>query len=160
MNKAIELIKKFEGCKLTAYADPASELGRALFKGVSGAALTGLKGAPYTIGYGSTQGVIKGLVWTQDQAESALLKHVTEVVESILKISPTLSGNRLDAVTSFVYNLGIGSYKSSTLCKLISKNNWKDAAEQFVLWDMAGGEVMTGLLRRRNCERDLFMSQE
>lgn len=158
MDKAIALIKQFEGCKLTAYPDPASELARALAKGVSGIALTGLRGAPYTIGYGTTQGVIRGLVWTQEQADKALLTHATEVVASVLHVTPSLFGNRLDAVTSLVYNIGIGNYTPSTLVKCILANDWSGAANQILVWNEAKGQIMAGLVKRREAERVLFVS--
>jgi lysozyme len=157
MDKAIALIMQFEGCKLTAYPDPASELAKALANGVSGVALTGLRGAPWTIGYGTTQGVIRGLKWTQEQADKALLAHATEVAASILHVTPSLSENRLDALISLVYNIGIGNYTSSTLAKCILAKDWNGAANQILVWNKANGQIMAGLVRRREAERSLFV---
>lgn len=134
---ALDLIKSFEGCKLEAYQDPV---------GI------------WTIGYGTTGlGIVEGLTVSQKTAEAMLLGHVKEVGLALTDIvGHKLSQDRFDALTCFVYNLGIGAFKKSTLCKLVLSGDYDKAALEFAKWNKAGGHVLPGLVRRREAERTLF----
>lgn len=113
----------------------------------------------WTIGYGHTgKDVYEGLVWTQEQADEAL-EHDEIAADALLAIySPGLSGGTLDALTDFVFNLGIGNYRTSTLCRLVNAKNWDAAKTEICKWDHSGGVVVPGLLRRRQAEADLINS--
>jgi lysozyme len=134
----INLIKNFEGCRLTAYKCPA---------GV------------WTIGYGHTGNDVKeGLKITQEQAEEYLKKDLNSfelAVNNSVKI--TLSQSQFDALVSFSYNVGTGALKKSTLLKLLNKGNYKGAAEEFDKWIFAGGKKLSGLVKRRKAEKELFL---
>lgn len=135
--KGIDLIKKFEGCRLEAYKCPA---------GI------------WTIGYGHTKGVKDGQIITQEQAEEFLredLRIFEQAVESCVKVP--LSQNQFDALVSFCYNCGSGALKTSTLLRLLNEGKYKDASEQFLRWNKAGGKVLVGLTRRREEEREMFL---
>jgi lysozyme len=67
-----------------------------------------------------------------------------------------LNPNQTAALADFVYNLGFGAFRSSTLLKLLNRSRLTAAAYQFARWDMAGGQVLPGLLRRRLAEQALF----
>lgn len=131
-----DLVKGFESCVLTAYQDIA---------GV------------WTIGYGHTgKDVYAGLVWTQDQADEAL-EHDLLAADTLLDLySPGLSGAPLEALTDFVFNLGIGNYRTSTLCSLVNAKNWPAAKVEILKWDHSNGIVVDGLLRRREAEAALL----
>lgn len=139
---ADRLTRKWEGCKLQAYPDPA----------------TG--GKPWTIGWGSTgPGIEKGTVWTQAQADARhkwdLEKFMTGVQAAVKK--PATPG-QLGAMTSFAYNVGLGAFRGSTLLRLFNAGDSKGAADQFLRWNRANGKLMEGLTRRRNDERREFLS--
>jgi lysozyme len=140
----IDMIKLFEGCRLTAYPDP------------------GTGKAPWTIGYGQTgSGIKEGTVWTRAQAEAALNATVSLVVESALKASPELvkaSPNRIAAISDFIYNCGLGSYKKSTLKKYVDSGYWEHASMEIIKWNKGGGKVLPGLVRRRQAEAELLKS--
>ena len=51
----------------------------------------------------------------------------------------------------------IGSGKS-TLLKLVNQGDIVNASDQFLRWNRAAGHVLPGLTRRRQAERDLFLS--
>lgn len=141
----IDLIKHWEGCKLESYQCPA---------GV------------WTIGYGSTgPGIREGLVISQNTAEAMLLGHVREIGislsdllgrQGLLSYGGGLSQNQFDALCSFVYNVGLGAFKSSTLFAFLREKKYKEAANEFLRWDMAGKEHIDGLHKRREAERALF----
>ncbi len=132
----IDLIKKFEGCRLAAYKCPAGR---------------------WTIGYGHTSGVKAGQKITQKQAENYLksdLRKYEKGVEKAVKV--TLNQNQFDALISFTYNCGIGALISSTLLKKLNTGDYKGASAEFPKWCKSNGRVLTGLKRRRNAERVLF----
>jgi len=133
---ASDLAKAFEGCILKAYRDIA---------GV------------WTIGYGHCgKEVYEGLVWTQEQADEAL-EHDLQAAQALLALySPGLTDGVLVALTDFVFNLGIGRYRTSTLCQLVNAKNWPMAKVEILKWDHSNGAVVPGLLRRRQAEAALI----
>lgn len=145
--KGIELIKKFEGCKLTAYRDSV---------GV------------WTIGFGHTKDVKAGMVITAEQAEQFLKDDVVYFENGVNKLLKTLktavTQNQFDALISFAFNLGLGNLRKSTLAKklYVMQQNDRDSvqavADEFPRWNKAGGQVLTGLTNRRNAERALFLT--
>ena len=134
--KGIDLIKSFEGLRLTAYQD-----------------VVGV----YTIGYGTTTGIKPGMQITQYRAEE-FLKCDLDKFESAVSnlVTVPLTQNQFDALVCFCYNVGSGALKSSTLLKRLNQGNYSGAAEQFLLWDKAGGKQVAGLTRRRHAESELF----
>ena len=133
----IQLIKKFEGCSLKAYKCPA---------GI------------WTIGYGHTLNVNEGQTITKKQAEDLLkqdLRSFELTVNNLVNVP--LNQNQFDALVSFCYNLGTGNLKKSTLLKLLNKQDYLGAAEQFDRWVYAGGKKLSGLVKRRAAEKELFL---
>jgi lysozyme len=140
-NNCFDLIKEFEGCKLTAYPDP------------------GTGGEPWTIGFGHIENVKPGDTITQDQANLYLDDDVGYQVFKINNlINISMTQNEFDAIVSFVYNIGIGNFANSTLLKKLNMGDKNGAADQFLKWNKAGGKVLTGLTKRREAERQLFLS--
>jgi lysozyme len=134
--KGIELIKHFEGCELEAYKCAA---------GV------------WTIGYGHIKGVTPESVITQEQAEQMLVEELNEYEGYINDMVTTpLSQNQFDALVSWVYNLGGGNLKASTLLKVLNSGDFNGVPAQLMRWNKAGGKVLEGLTRRRQAEADLF----
>ncbi|ULH10794.1 lysozyme [Serratia marcescens] len=139
----MNLIKKFEGCRLTAYQDSI---------GV------------WTIGYGWTQPingkpVTQGMTITQQQADELLQQGVVQYEQGITKaVTVEINQNQFDALVSFSYNLGINALNSSTLLKKLNGSDYNGAANEFLRWNKAGGKVLPGLTRRREAERKLFLS--
>lgn len=146
LTKAIELIKNYEGCKLVSYLCPAGK---------------------WTIGYGSTfypsgNNVKEGDKVSEGYALVLLKYHCENTSQRITDLChPTeLSNNQLCALVSFVYNIGIGNFKESTLLKLILKNKLLLAAAEFPKWNKSKGKVLKGLTTRRAEERELFLTQD
>lgn len=136
--KGIDIIKKFEGCKLTAYQDQ-----------------TGV----WTIGYGSTENVTPNLTITQDDAEARLINHLSNICSLITGyIKVPCNQNEFDALCSFAYNLGAAALKRSTLLQKMNTGDYMGAADEFHKWCMVAGHPSPGLLRRRVAERTLFLS--
>ena len=140
LDTALALIKRWEGCKLTAYPDP------------------GTGGEPWTIGWGSTgPGIRKGVTWTQAQADTRLAEDVGKFmagVRSAVKV-PALD-REIGAMTSLAYNIGLGAFSGSTLVRKFNAGDKAGAAAEFPRWNRAGGRVMQGLVNRRADERAVF----
>ena len=142
-NKGISLIKEFEGLRLRAYDD-----------GV-GVWTIGIG----TIRYPNGKRVQKGDVITEAQAEEYLkhdLNNFEKVINDVVKVP--LTQNQYDAIVSLTYNIGAAAFSRSTLLKRLNNKDYKGAADQFLVWNKAGGKVMRGLIRRREAERALFLS--
>lgn len=132
--KGIELIKKFEGCKLAAYRCPAGVL---------------------TIGYGHTGDVKEGQTITAEYAETLLR---ADLVKYELKVSKydtqyNWNQNEFDALVSFAYNVG-------NIDQLTDRGNRsrETIAEKMLQYNKAGGKVLSGLTKRRKSERELFLT--
>lgn len=134
-NKGLDLIKSFEGCRLSAYKCPA---------GV------------WTIGYGHTQGVYEGMIISQAQADKFLFEDVKYYADAVDRYNSrfNFTQEEFDALTSFTYNCGVGSLQAVMSCC----NTKQEIAEECKLYNKGGGVVLAGLVRRREEEYKLFMS--
>lgn len=134
----VNLIKSFEGCKLTAYQDSA---------GV------------WTIGYGHTSGVYSGMKITEAQAEQYLKGDLVTAENAVNgKVTYSIKQNQFDALVSFTYNVGSGNFGSSTLLKKLNQGDINGAANEFGKWIYAGGQVLDGLVKRRAAEKEMFLN--
>ena len=120
----------------------------------------GTGGDPWTIGWGSTgPEVTPDTVWTLQQAEDSLDKHLLHFCMGVLRLSPILlkqPARRLAAIISFAYNCGLGNYRISTLKKRVDAQDWAGACEEIVKWNKAAGRVLKGLTRRREAAAALL----
>jgi lysozyme len=94
---------------------------------------------------------------TQDEADSQLVMdtlHATNTVNRL--VTATLSQNEFDAIVDLVYNIGSGNFAGSTVLKLLNAGDMSNAVLEFDKWDRAGGQVVAGLLRRREAETQEF----
>ena len=130
----INLIKQFEGCRLTAYKPVAAE-------------------KYWTIGYGHYgPDVTQGMTISQAQAEIMLGLDLAKYEQAVEHNAPfPLSQNQFDALVSFTYNCGIGN-----LQKLLKGRNALQAAEAMLRYNKGSGKVLQGLVKRRQAEHDLF----
>jgi lysozyme len=135
--KGLALTQQFEGCRLTAYQDQV---------GV------------WTIGYGHTgPEVMPGLTITEEQSKALLTKDVCSAAACVNNlVNVILTQDEFDALVDFVFNLGAGAFKGSTMLRRLNAGDFEGAAAQFERWSRAGGVVVAGLLRRRQAEASLF----
>ena len=70
-----------------------------------------------------------------------------------------INQSQFDAMTSFTYNVGVGAFSESTLLKYNNTEEWQMAADEFLKWVYADGEVLQGLVNRRETERSLYLSE-
>src|SRR5579885_2922272 len=133
----LNLIKKSEGLRLTAYQD---------------------QGGVWTIGYGHTgHDVHEGATITEAQAEDLLYRDVQSAqlwVNHLVKVP--LTQVQFDALVDFAFNLGLEALKHSTLLRVLNKGNYQAAKAEFLKWDHIAGAVSEGLLKRREAEAQLW----
>lgn len=135
----VEMIKKFEGCRLKAYKPIASE-------------------KYYTIGYGHYGAdVTPNMEITQTIADSLLIYDLFKYVSAVndYDLIYNWTQGELDALTSFSYNCGIGNLK-----KLLDngKRSKTEIANAMLLYNKAGGVILKGLKNRREYEHDVFLN--
>jgi lysozyme len=138
--EGVALIKHFEGCELEAYLCPA---------GV------------WTIGYGHTFGVKEGDVVDQEAAEALLIEDLEEFegyVRAAAEIE--LKQNQFDALVAWVYNLGPGNLKESTLLNRVNYGPLSDVPTQIKRWTKSGGKELPGLVKRRAAEAALWEGRD
>jgi lysozyme len=138
-NIGLKLIKEHEGLSLVAYVCP---------------------GGVWSIGWGHTRNVYSGMFISQEVALSLLLQDVQDAERCVRReVKVPLTQTMFDALVSFVFNLGCGAFRSSTLLGLLNAGNYLSAADQFPRWNRGGGQVLPGLVRRRAQEQGLFLSE-
>lgn len=133
----VSLIKHWEGFRADSYLCPA---------GV------------WTIGYGHTGKVNAGMKVSPEEAEKLLihdLRWAEKTVRNFVKVD--LTQNQYDALVSFVFNVGSHAFRTSTMLRLLNEGkSVTEICEQFGRWVLAGGDVLRGLVNRREMEENLF----
>lgn len=140
-DKGLNLIKEFEGCRLTAYRDSV---------GV------------WTIGWGTTSAdksitgtnIYEGLKISQSTADEWLRKSVNQkYVPKVTEYESTYhwNQNQLDSLTSFAYNIGSIDQLTANGTRSIA-----EISNKILAYDKAGGQTLAGLTRRRKAEKELF----
>jgi len=138
--KGIELIKKFENCKLTAYKDSVD--------------------VP-TIGYGHTKDVRMGMVITQALAEQYFQEDLNLIVKLLNGMGINYRQNQFDALCSWIFNIGSGRFTTSTLKKyIVAGKDDIEICNQIIRWVNAGGKPLLGLKRRRVAEANMFIGKD
>ena len=146
INRAgIDLIRRWEGCKLQAYKDVA---------GV------------WTVGYGLTSraGFIEvgpDTTLTQEEAEWYLEQVVDRFARDIRPaITRQIGDNQFAAFVSLAYNIGVSAFKRSSALRHFNSGDLDKVPDAMRLWKRAGGEVVQGLVNRREAEVQLFLTPD
>ena len=145
INKAgLDLIAHFEGFFAKPYLDPV--------------------GIP-TIGYGTTvypDGTKVRMgdpAITEAKAREYLAHDVADVERRLAPlVRVPVTANEWSAIVSLFYNVGVRP--ASTLLRRLNAGKKQEAADEFLRWNRAGGEVLRGLTRRRQAERKLFLTPD
>ena len=138
--EGLSLIKKYEGCELKAYRCPANVL---------------------TIGYGHIKDVKEGDQITKEEANYMLQEEMIEYegyVNDMVDVE--LNQSQYDSLCAWVYNLGPTNFQSSTLLKVLNKGRYNEVPQEIKRWNKANGQVLNGLIKRREAEALLFQGKE
>ena len=142
-DRGLDLIRAFEGFRADPYLDAV--------------------GVP-TIGYGSTYYPDGQRVRLTDPPISepearrlmqATLAEFEDGISAALQVDVTQS--QFDALVCWAFNVGVSAAQQSTLMHRLNAGDVQGAADQFLRWNRAGGQVLRGLTRRREAERALFL---
>ena len=139
--EGLEFIASFEKFRSNPYIDPTGNL---------------------TIGYGHR--IFPGETFpqpiTQTEAWDLLQRDVQTRVEPYLgRVEVALNQNQANAVGSFIFNVGGGypkGFLGSTMFGLLNAGDYNGAAMQFGRWIYGSGQILPGLISRRQLEADLF----
>lgn len=131
-----DLIKSFEGLRLTAYFDDDGVL---------------------TIGYGHTgKDVYQGQVISEAEADTLLAEDIAAAQKQTLELCPSLAGNQLDAITDFLFNEGYSRLEGSTLRKCVLCGDLDQVPDELDKWIYGNHVVLPGLAARRAAEIELW----
>lgn len=134
--EACDIIKEFEGFRSEAYL---------------------CTGGKWTVGYGHTKQVNDKTIITKEEAEDFLREDVKEAANTVDRyVDVPLSSFEFAALVSFVFNVGAGNFKRSTLLKLLNKGFYEQVPIQLMRWNRAGNKELGGLTRRRKAEVALW----
>jgi len=140
---SIDLIKRFEGCRLVAYRDPV---------GI------------WTIGYGHTNDggypeIKQGTKITKVEAEALLVRDLERFEELVAKtVKVRLTPNQFGALVSFCCNVGAAAFRRSSVLDRVNRMRFSEVPSRLALWNRAGGRVLPGLVKRRAGEGQLFLA--
>lgn len=134
-----ELIKEWEQLRLKAYLPTPNDR--------------------WTIGWGHTSTARPGMVITEEEAQDLFRRDVSWAeaeVNNYVKVA--LTQNQFDALVSFVFNVGAGAWRKSTMLRKLNAGDYDGAAQEFPRWNKQKGKVLKGLVRRRQHEMELFLT--
>ena len=131
----LNLIKSFEGCKLTAYKCLPTE-------------------KYYTIGFGHYgSDVTAGMKITEEQAEELLVQDCKKAIKNVNSFMSkyNFNQNQFDALVSFAFNVGSINQLTASGTRTLEQISSKITA-----YNKSGGRVIEGLVKRRAKEKELF----
>jgi len=97
------------------------------------------------------------MVISEQQAETMLRNDLMTAENSVNNQKLDINQNQFDALVSFVFNCGSGNFAKSTLLKKIKVNPHDPLITKwFAVWNKGGGKVLSGLVRRRKEEIELY----
>ena len=135
-DEALALIKRMEGIRLTSYQDV---------------------GGVWTIGYGHTATARPGQTITEAEAEALLRSDLAQAERTVSNLTTVdLSDGQFGALVSFVYNVGAGAFRQSTLLKKLNAGNYDAVPAELARWNKVKGKVVRGLVNRRAAEAGLW----
>lgn len=138
----VQQVAQHEGLRYTSYPDP------------------GTGGAPWTVCYGSTRGVRPGMILTHEECLERLAADLWEAERAVQRnVKVPLRQGEYDAYVSFVFNVGEGNFRTSTMLRLLNSGDRTGACNQFPLWKYANKLVLNGLVVRRHEEQSLCLQE-
>lgn len=136
---AMHFISEYEGLSLKAYLCPANV---------------------WTIGYGHTKGVQQGDECTSEEAASWLVEDIEATQKALVKyVNMPMTEGQFIALTSLVFNVGVGNVLKSKLLRKLNAGDIQGAAQEFLDFDLANGRKVTGLTKRSKSESELFLKR-
>jgi lysozyme len=99
-------------------------------------------------------------VFSKDEVDSILEKDLQRFIAGVLRYCPNnLNQNRMGALVSFAFNVGLGTLQRSTLRQKHNRGDFEGVRQEFLKFTRGGGKVLPGLVKRRNDEIALYFTE-
>lgn len=148
-------LRRWEGCVLYAYDDKDGSRPRRFIG--PGDPVRGT----LTIGYGHTETVRPGMRITQAEADRLLMADCAPRIAALdAMVRPHLTDNQFGALLSWLFNVGEGAARSSSLIRRLNAGDFDAVPAELMKWTKSKGEVMQGLVNRRAAEAGLWARGE
>jgi lysozyme len=161
-----ELMHRYEGCRNKPYLCPAHiwtiGYGHVLYQEqirlpmVKKEGYSGQIRKEFPLAEGDNR------VWTKDEINQLFATDVASFERGVLRLVPGIAGRQgsFDALVSFAFNAGLGNLQRSQIRMRANRGDWQGAGEALMDWTKGGGRVLPGLVKRREAERALLLSDE
>ena len=162
----VDLMHKFEGCRNRPYLCPAHihtiGFGHVLYQEQIRLPMVRVEGKDVPM-------IRKEMplkpednrVWTKEEIEKLFADDVESFERGVLRLVPGVVGRQgsFDALVSISFNFGLGNLQRSTIRMKANRGDWEGAADAFRAWTKGGGKVLPGLVKRREAEIALFLTE-
>jgi lysozyme len=153
--KAVDMIKHHEGVRFKPYQCPAKlwtiGVGHVLYPN------QGKMPIDQRNGYGLAQE--DNRQFSKEEVDAILRTDLQRFERGVHTFCPVpLTQGMFDGLTSFSFNVGLGTLQRSTLRQKLLRGDKEGASEELMKYCMAGGKILKGLQNRRIDERALFLS--
>ena len=154
---AIKTIKCHEGVRTRPYRCPALlwtvGVGHVIDPSHAAVKYEERKSLPIPAGWDRTL--------TMDEVDAILAQDLARFERGVARLCPAALGHQgqFDALVSFAFNVGLGNLQRSSIRMRYNRGDIEGAADAFLMWTKAAGKVLPGLVKRRNDERSMFLSQ-
>ncbi len=161
-----ELMHRYEGCRNKPYLCPAHiwtiGYGHVLYQEqirlpmVKKEGYSGQIRKEFPLAEGDNR------AWTKDEINQLFATDVASFERGVLRLVPGIAGRQgsFDALVSFAFNAGLGNLQRSQIRMRANRGDWQGAGEALMDWTKGGGRVLPGLVKRREAERALLLSDE
>ena len=159
-----ELMHRYEGCRNRPYLCPAHiwtiGYGHVLYQQQIRLPMVKKEGESVQIRkeYPLEEG--DNRVWSKEEINALFATDVATFERGVLRLVPGVVGRQgtFDALVSFAFNAGLGNLQRSQIRIKANRGEWQAAADALMDWTKGGGKVLPGLVKRREAERALFLS--
>ena len=151
----IKLVKHHEGVRTRPYQCPALiwsvGVGHVIDPTHAAVKYEERKSLPIPAGWDRTL--------TMDEVDAILAQDLARFERGVARLCPAALGRQgqFDALVSFAFNVGLGNLQRSSIRMRYNRGDIEGAADAFLMWTKAAGKVLTGLVKRRNDERAMFL---
>lgn len=159
-----ELMHRYEGCRNRPYLCPAHiwtiGYGHVLYQQQIRLPMVKKEGESVQIRKEFPLAEGDNRVWSKEEINQLFATDVATFERGVLRLVPAVAGKQgaFDAMVSFAFNAGLGNLQRSQIRMRANRGDWQGAAEALMDWTKGGGRVLPGLVKRREAEKALFLS--
>ena len=153
----IKLLKHHEGVRLRPYQCPAMlwsiAIGHVIDPSHIAVKYADRKNLPIPPGWDRQL--------SMGEVDAILAQDLSRFERGVARLCPGSVNHQgqFDALVSLSFNIGLGNTQRSSVRMLYNRGDIAGAADAFLMWTKAAGRVRPGLVKRRQDERALFLSQ-